>query len=59
MGQSREPFISLLLYHLFVVNRQPHAQHLLRGRIYGTEHVPAGTTQWSAIIVTHQFFLVV
>lgn len=41
MGQSREPFISLLLYHLFkwsVVS--PMLQVYFRGRIYGAEHVP-------------------
>jgi 1-acyl-sn-glycerol-3-phosphate acyltransferase len=41
MGQSREPFISLLLYHLFkwsIVS--PTLNIYLRGRIYGTEHVP-------------------
>lgn len=41
MGQSREPFISLLLYHLFkwsVVS--PTLQVYFRGRIYGAEHVP-------------------
>lgn len=41
MGQSREPFISLLLYHLFkwsVVSPTLHVY--FRGRIYGAEHVP-------------------
>lgn len=39
--QEREPFISLVLYHLFkwsVVSPMLHAY--FRGRIYGAEHVP-------------------
>ena len=41
MGNTREPFVSLALYHLFkwsVVSPVLHAY--LRGRIYGAEHVP-------------------
>lgn len=41
MGKSREPFVSLLLYHLFkwsVVS--PTLHFYLRGHIYGAEHVP-------------------
>jgi 1-acyl-sn-glycerol-3-phosphate acyltransferase len=41
MTKSREPFISLLLYHLFkwsIVN--PTLQVYLRGRTYGAENVP-------------------
>ena len=41
MGRSREPFVSLLLYHLFkssIVN--PTLQVYLRGHVYGAEHVP-------------------
>ncbi|MBE9180755.1 1-acyl-sn-glycerol-3-phosphate acyltransferase [Oculatella sp. LEGE 06141] len=41
MGRQREPFASLLLYHLFkwsVVSPMLHAY--FRGRVYGTEHVP-------------------
>lgn len=41
MARSREPFISLLLYHLFkwsVVSPMLHAY--FRGRIYGVENVP-------------------
>ena len=41
MGRSREPFISLLLYHLFkwsVVSPLLHGY--FRGRIYGAERVP-------------------
>ncbi|WP_431193388.1 lysophospholipid acyltransferase family protein [Trichocoleus desertorum] len=41
MGKSREPRISLFLYHLFkwsVVSPMLHSY--FRGRIYGAEHVP-------------------
>lgn len=41
MGRSREPFVSLVLYHLFkwsVVSPLLHAY--FGGRIYGAEHVP-------------------
>jgi 1-acyl-sn-glycerol-3-phosphate acyltransferase len=41
MGRSREPRISLFLYHLFkwsVVSPMLHGY--FRGRIYGAEHVP-------------------
>lgn len=41
MGRSREPFISLFLYHLFkwsVVSPTLHVY--FRGRIYGAKHVP-------------------
>lgn len=41
MTKSREPFISLVLYHLFkwsIVN--PTLQVYLRGRTYGAENVP-------------------
>lgn len=41
MARSREPFVSLLLYHLFkwsVVT--PTLRVYLRGRIYGAENVP-------------------
>ena len=41
MTKSREPFISLLLYHVFkwsIVN--PTLQVYLRGRTYGAENVP-------------------
>lgn len=41
MGQSREPFISLLLYHLFKWSVVSPALHVyFQGRIYGAEHVP-------------------
>lgn len=41
MGQNREPSISLLLYHLFKWSIVSPTLHLyLKGRIYGTEHVP-------------------
>lgn len=41
MGKNREPFISLVLYHLFkwsVVSPMLHGY--FRGRIYGAENVP-------------------
>jgi len=41
MAGNREPFISLLLYHLFkwsIVS--PTLHFYLQGRIYGAEHVP-------------------
>ena len=41
MGKSREPFVSLLLYHAFkwsVVSPMLHTY--LQGRIYGVENVP-------------------
>ena len=41
MGRSREPLVSLLLYHLFkwsVVSPTLHVY--FQGRIYGAEHVP-------------------
>ena len=41
MGQSREPFISLLLYHLFKWSIVSPTLHVyLRGRVYGATHVP-------------------
>jgi len=41
MAGNREPFISLLLYHLFKWSIVSPTLHIyLQGRIYGTEHVP-------------------
>lgn len=41
MAASREPFISLLLYHLFKWSIVSPTLHLyLRGRTYGTKNVP-------------------
>lgn len=41
MAGSREPFISLLLYHLFKWSIVSPTLHVyLRGRIYGAENVP-------------------
>lgn len=41
MGQSREPFISLLLYHLFKWSAvSPTLHFYLRGHVHGAEHVP-------------------
>lgn len=41
MAESREPFISLLLYHLFKWSIVSPTLHVyLRGRIYGAENVP-------------------
>lgn len=41
MAKSREPFISLLLYHLFKWSIVSPTLHIyLRGRIYGAENVP-------------------
>ena len=41
MGRSREPFVSLLLYHLFKSSIvSPTLQVYLRGHVYGAEHVP-------------------
>lgn len=41
MAKSREPFISLLLYHLFKWSIVSPTLHVyLRGRIYGAENVP-------------------
>lgn len=41
MGRSREPVISLFLYHLFKWSVVSPTLHLyLRGRIYGAENVP-------------------
>lgn len=41
MGRNREPYISLLLYHLFKWSVVSPVLHLyLRGRIYGAENVP-------------------
>lgn len=41
MAKSREPFISLLLYHLFKWSIVSPTLHIyLRGRIYGVENVP-------------------
>lgn len=41
MGLSREPFVSLLLYHLFKWSVVSPTLHLyLRGRVYGAENVP-------------------
>ncbi|MBW4662710.1 MAG: 1-acyl-sn-glycerol-3-phosphate acyltransferase [Chroococcus sp. CMT-3BRIN-NPC107] len=41
MGRSREPSISLLLYHLFKWSIVSPTLHLyLRGRVYGAENVP-------------------
>lgn len=41
MSQNREPFISLLLYHLFKWSVVSPALHVyFRGRIYGAKHVP-------------------
>ncbi len=41
MAKSREPFVSLLLYHLFKWSIVSPTLHIyLRGRIYGAENVP-------------------
>jgi len=41
MAGNREPFISLLLYHLFKWSIVSPTLHIyLQGRIYGAEHVP-------------------
>jgi 1-acyl-sn-glycerol-3-phosphate acyltransferase len=41
MQRDREPFVSLLLYHLFKWSVVSPLLHLyFRGRIYGTNHVP-------------------
>ncbi len=41
MSQTREPFVSLCLYHLFKWSVVSPVLHLyFRGRIYGAEHVP-------------------
>lgn len=41
MGRSREPLVSLFLYHLFKWSVVSPALHsYFRGRIYGVEHVP-------------------
>ena len=41
MGRSREPSVSLLLYHLFKWSIVSPTLHLyLRGRVYGAENVP-------------------
>jgi len=51
VGRSREPFISLSLYHLFkwsVVSPMLHVY--FRGRIYGAEHVPQ---QGSLVVVSN------
>ena len=41
MGRSREPFASLLLYHLFKSSIVSPTLHVyLRGHVYGAEHVP-------------------
>jgi len=50
MGQSREPFISLLLYHLLSGQSSAHAQHLRAASMYehtylsGTTHVVSNHT---------------